>query len=87
MDSLKGLKQVTEWHKMAFDCTYNTIVAMQDQTEAAVNTVLDKTPGLPEYNRRSLENWTDLLKQGREQFKAGVDAYYESVGNLTANDA
>ena len=82
MDQKKMFKQMIELTQTTFDNIYNVTVLAQDQFERVANTALDQIPGLPAEGRKSIENWADIIKYGRNSFKQQIDSNFEQAEKL-----
>ncbi len=82
MDSLKIAKQMIDFNKAAFNNTFNTMTALQEQTEKMVTGLMDKAPWLPEQGKKVVEDLSDSYKQGCENFKNCVDENFKRVESL-----
>ena len=79
MDTKELAKQVTEFHKSAFDSTFSTMVKLQDQTETFVNSLIEKIPNMPEEGKKALGDLAENYKTARDEFKKNVEAGYKKV--------
>ncbi len=84
MDQKQLIKQIIEFNQTTFNNIFNAIVLVQDQFEKAANTALDQTTGLPAENRKAIENWTEVFKNGRNSFKLQIDNGFEQAHKLLA---
>jgi len=82
MDQKKMLKQMIEFNQATFNNFFNATVLVQDQFEKVANAALDQIPGLPAEGRKSIENWADIIKYGRNSFKQQVDSNFEQAEKL-----
>lgn len=82
METEKFAKQMIGFQKATFDNTFSALVMFQDQTERMVNTVLEQTTWLPEEGRRVIDEWMQVYKKGRTDFKGIVDENFVKMGSL-----
>jgi hypothetical protein len=82
MDQKKIFKQMIELNQTTFNNIYNVTVLIQDQVETIANAALDQIPGLPPEGRKSIENWTEIFKYGRNSFKQQMDNHFGQVEKL-----
>jgi hypothetical protein len=76
----KMAKQVIEFQKATFDNTFNVISMIQEQSEKTFNTFLETgTWPLPEEGQKVINEWTQSLKKGREEFKKMMDDGFERI--------
>jgi hypothetical protein len=79
MENIKIAKQILDYHKAAFDNTFHSVSAVQEQTEKMVNNFLQQASWLPGETKEAIKNWVDVYKKGREEFKKTSDQNYEKV--------
>jgi len=79
MDATKMTKQMIDFQKTTFDNTFNAMVMLQDQAERMANTLLEQSSWLPEEGRKTIRDWVDAYKSGREEFKRNVDESFKKV--------
>jgi uncharacterized coiled-coil DUF342 family protein len=84
MDQKQIAKQMMEFNKTAFDNTFNAMAALQDQTEKLVFHFLEKAQWFPEDGKKTINEWINAYKNGREDFKASADASYKKVADYFA---
>jgi len=79
MDSSKIAKQMIDFQKTTFDNTFNAMVLLQEQAESMAGTLLDQATWMPEEGRKAINDWLKAYKQGREDFRKGVDENFKRV--------
>ena len=79
MEPLKMAKQMIDFNKATFDNTFSAMVLLQEQTERMIKNFMDQSTSLPEEGKKTLNEWVQAYKTGREQFKKAVD---ESFGKV-----
>jgi hypothetical protein len=82
LEPAKFTKQMIDFQKASFGSAYNAISLIQDQTERMANLTLEKAPWFPEEGKKALDDWADMCKKGREEFKASVISSFDSVKSL-----
>lgn len=82
MDQKKIFKQMIELNQTTFDNIFNVTVLVQDQFERVANAALDQIPGIPAEGRKSIENWAEIFKYGRNSFKQQMDNNFEQAEKL-----
>jgi hypothetical protein len=79
METREMFKQMVSFNKAAFENYYNTMVAMQDQTEKVIQMCLDQSPLLPKEGKKAIEEWKEAFKKGRENFKGIVEESFKKA--------
>lgn len=79
MDQKKIFKQMIELNQTTFNNIFNVTVLVQDQFEKVANAALDQIPGMPVEGRKSIENWAEIFKYGRNSFKQQMDNNFEQA--------
>jgi hypothetical protein len=82
MDQKQLLKQMIEFNQATFNNIFNATVLVQDQFERVAKAALDQIPGLPAEGRKTIENWADVFKDGRNSFKQQIDNSFEQAEKL-----
>ena len=82
MDQKKIFKQMIEFNQATFNNIFSATVLVQDQFERLANTALDQITGLPAEGRKSVENWAEIFKYGRNSFKQQMDNTFERAEKL-----
>lgn len=70
-----------DFNKAAFDNSFNAMVMFQEQTERMTNQLLDQASWLPEDGKKTLTDWVDAYKTGRDDFKKSVDDSFAKVND------
>jgi len=87
MDPKQMAKQMFDFNKAVFEKSYSTTVMMQDQTEKIFDGWINKVNWLPEEGKKSMTEWVNTCKKGREEFKTSVDEGYRKMAEyLTGSD-
>ncbi len=84
MDNTKIAKQMIDFQKAAFDNTFSAMVMVQEQTEKMLDIALQQATWLPEEGTKTIREWVDTYKKGREDFKKTVDTNYKKVEDFFA---
>ena len=84
MDSSQIAKQMIDFQKTTFDNMYNSMVMLQDHTEKLANKLFEQATCIPEESRRVVNQWTEIFKNGRHDFKAMDDSFGKMEKLLTA---
>ena len=82
MDQKQLLKQMIEFNQATFNNIFNATVLVQDQFERVAKAALDQISGLPAEGRKTIENWADVFKDGRNSFKQHIDNSFEQAEKL-----
>lgn len=82
MDQKQIIKQMVEFNQSTFDNAFSAIVTIQDQTEQMTEKMMDQADWLPEEGRKVIDNWVDVYKTSRNNFKVQVDNNYKQIGKL-----
>jgi hypothetical protein len=84
MDPKQIVKQMIQFNKAAFDNSFNTIIAIQEQTEKMLGMFLEQTPIIPPEGKKAIADWMNAYKKGREEFKTAVEGNYKKVEEFFA---
>lgn len=82
MDQKQIIKQMVEFNQSAFDNAFDAIVTIQNQTEQVAGKMMDQADWLPEEGRKVIDNWVDVYKSNRQNFKVQVDNNYKQIEKL-----
>jgi len=82
MDPKQLAKQIVDFNKMTFDNSFNTMSAIQDQTEKMFVSMMEQMPYFPEEGKKLVNEWIKAYKKGREDFKAAADENFKKVENF-----
>jgi hypothetical protein len=82
MDPKQIAKQMIVFNKTAFDNNFNSLKALQEQTERIVNKFWEKTPMFPEEGRKAISEWIKAYKKGCEDYKNIVDENFKKVDDF-----
>ena len=79
MDQKQNLKQMIDFNKRAFDNTFNSIAALQDQTNSLVSRFLDKSTWIPPEGKKMITQMSDSLMKSRNDFKSVADENFRKA--------
>jgi len=86
MDSRWIAKQMIDFQKTTFDNMYTSMVMIQDHAEKLAATLLSQAVWIPAESSGVVNQWTEILKTGRNDFKVAVDDYFSKMEeSLTAD--
>ena len=85
MDQKQLFKQMFDFNKTAFDNTFSAIVMLQEQAERMTYTMLEQATWLPEEGRKVINDWVDMYKKSRENFKKMMDESFQKVDEYFQN--
>jgi hypothetical protein len=66
-------KTMIEFNKAAFNKGYDAVVSVQEQNEKMMNGFMDQNNFMPKEGREVIDQWVDLYKKGREDYKKMMD--------------
>ena len=72
-------KQIIDFHKSAFDSTFNSLNIFQQQMEKMVQTFVQQAPWLPAEGKAAINEWRKICNKGCSDFKEAVDNNYKKV--------
>jgi hypothetical protein len=87
MDDKKIAKQLIDFHKATFDNTFDSLSALNVQTEKMVEGFLQQAAWLPSEGRQVINDWVNMYKKGRIDFKTAVDESYAKVEEYFSGNA
>jgi polyhydroxyalkanoate synthesis regulator phasin len=79
MDAKQLAKQMLDFNKTAFDNNFNSMKALQEQTERLIGKFWEKSPIFPEEGKRAIVDWMKAYKKGCDDFKNIVDDNFKKV--------
>ncbi|MEN6621423.1 MAG: hypothetical protein ABFD50_07745 [Smithella sp.] len=74
-------KQILDFQKSTFDCSYNSLSVLQQQMEGMIQSFIEKSSWLPPESKTALKDWENAYSQGRNDFKEIVDNNYQMLGD------
>ena len=84
METGRIAKQMIDFQKTTFNNGFNALVMLQDQTEKMVNMTLEQVSWLPEEANKTVNEWVQAYKKGREDFKKAVDEHFVKAEDFFA---
>ena len=75
-------KQMLDLQKTTLDQSYNVMLAMQDQSEKMMQSVMEQATWIPDESKMFAKGWTNTLKKSEDYCKKMIDDYFASVENL-----
>lgn len=75
-------KQVIDFQKNAFTSWYDAVTMMQDQTTAAVDSMLSQSGLVPNESSKTIDNWVDVFKTNRKNLKKQIDDGFKQAEKL-----
>lgn len=84
MDQKDVYRQLVKFNKQTFENTFNALVALQDQSEALFNGMLEKATWLPEDGRKAIGDWVKAYKKNREDFRNSVNDGFRKLEEFVA---
>ncbi len=79
MDQSAMTKQMLDLQRSAFDNMINSTIMVWNQTESAMNTLLNLSPWLPQDGKKALLGWIEGGITGLENLKNVVDESYSNL--------
>lgn len=79
MDKSLIAKQILDFQKSTFDCTFNSLTVFQQQMGNVVQSFVEKSAWLPPESKAAIKDWEDIYSQGRNDFKEVVDNNYQMM--------
>ncbi len=85
MEPAKITKQIIEFQKTTFDNAFNAMTAFQEQTEKMVRSAMDISPLVPEEGKKTVNEWINACKKGRNDFKTMVEDNFRKAEDFFAD--
>ncbi len=73
MEQTKILKQMTDFNKLMFEKTFESVSMIQDKTDEMTKKMMDQNAWIPAESKKAAEEWSKMFKKGRTDFKKAVD--------------
>jgi len=73
MDAQKIAQYNLNFQKTVFESGYHAVCLLQDQTEKAVNTMMEQMPWIPDAGKKATEDAVTAFKNMRNDYKKAVD--------------
>ena len=74
-------KQIIDFQKTTFDNTFDAVVMLQDHAERMTQTVMEQANWLPEEGKKVVDQWVEMAKKGRDEFKELVDQNFDNMAD------
>lgn len=68
-----------EMQKSAIDNTYDSIVALQNQTEKIALSFLEQIPYMPQDSMKMIDEWSAAYKKSQNEYKKSFDENYKKL--------
>ena len=75
-------KQMLELQKTTLDQSYDVMMAMQDQSEKMMESVMEQATWIPDESKMVVKGWINTMKKNEDDCKKMIDDYFESVENF-----
>lgn len=82
MENDKMVKQMIDYHKAAFETSFNSVLMLQEQTTKALDNILQQSPWLPEQTKAFINEWLNIYKKVTDDFKEAADQNYSKMEEL-----
>jgi gas vesicle protein len=82
MNSSWIAKQMVDLQKTTFDNSFNAMVMVQDHSEKVAHTIFEQITWFPEEVKRSIGQWTEIYKKGRNDLKTALDENFAKAREL-----
>jgi hypothetical protein len=82
MENDKMFKQMIDYHKAAFETSFNSVLMFQEQTTKALDNILQQSPVLPAQTKTVINEWTNIYKKVTADFKEAADQNYSKLEEL-----
>jgi hypothetical protein len=86
MENTKMVKQMIDYHKAAFETSFNSVLMFQEQTTKALDSILQQSPVLPAQTKAFMNEWTGIYKKATADFKEAADQNYSKLEEFLAPD-
>lgn len=81
-DPSKIALKMIEMQKTAIDNTYDSMIAIQSQTEKFTSSLLDQIPYLPQDSMKAFDEWNAAYKKGQDEYKKSFDDNYKKLESI-----
>lgn len=75
-------KQMIDYQKSTFNNVFNAMNMLQEQSEKMTMAFLEQSPAIPETGKKSVQEWSQAVKKGREDFKKVLDDNFSKMETL-----
>jgi hypothetical protein len=85
MENAKIAIQMVRFQKTLFENSFDTVCAIQDQTEEMTNNVLDQMAWIPEEGVKAFQDSVDIYKKARDSYKKAVEEGFDKLEEIVQN--
>lgn len=82
MNQADVFKRAIDFNQTTFSSAYDATLLIQDQFEKAATSVLDQASWLPAEGRKAIDNYVEVCKSGRDQFKKYMDESFKRAEEI-----
>jgi Asp/Glu/hydantoin racemase len=82
MNQSDFIKQTINFNQTSFNSAYDATVMVQDQFEKVATSIMDQAAWVPEEGRKAIDNYVDVIKSGRQQFKKYMDDSFKRAEEI-----
>ncbi|WDN90661.1 hypothetical protein BuS5_03632 [Desulfosarcina sp. BuS5] len=75
-------KQMIDYQKSTFNNVFNAMNMLQEQSEKMTMAFLEQSPAIPKTGKKSVQEWSQAVKKGREDFKKVLDDNFSKMETL-----
>ena len=86
MENKEIVKQVIDFQKKSFDNCFSAMIMIQDQTEKLLKTFVGQSLSMNDECKKVLDQWTDVYKRSRDDFKKAIDEGYSRAESFFDNN-
>jgi hypothetical protein len=79
MEADKLAKQMIDFHKTAFNNTFDIVMAVQDQSEKITRSWYEKNGILPDQSKKIMHDWGNVIKKSLGEYKKIVNHGFDSI--------
>lgn len=82
MNQTDFIKQAINFNQTSFNSAYDATIMVQDQFEKVATSILDQASWMPDEGRKAIDNYVDVYKSGRQQFKKYMDDSFKRAEEI-----
>lgn len=79
MDQKQTLKQILDYNKSTFDNVFNTLSALQDETESFIARFMEKSNLITPEGKKIIRKMSDSYRKGRSDLREMADEHYRKA--------
>ncbi|PKN05689.1 MAG: hypothetical protein CVU74_00410 [Deltaproteobacteria bacterium HGW-Deltaproteobacteria-9] len=87
MDTRQIAQQMIAFNKTAFENNYNSLKALQEQSERLIDKFYEKSPIFTEEGKKSISEWREAYKKSCDDFKNIMDNNIRKVEDFLTNQS